>query len=222
MQNAESATDRNALAAAAFSRGLGFDMVLALKDGKEGLAEFDKQARASGGFLSEQMTKDAARAQDALDNLKRTVSTTAIAFGAQFAGEIAAVADWFRTKLPNAIKAAAASFVTIGRIAAASAAALVQFFSGNFAGAAELGNISFGDIFRQAVDDVETAFGNLGSGGGGAGGDGNQSEPAEGPAQKTTAEESVKQTQLLERQEALTVQLIDGVRTITNLPAVAG
>lgn len=220
MRNAENATDRNALAAAAFSRGLGFDMVLALKGGEEALAEFDKQARASGGYLSEQMTKDAARAQDAIDNLKRTVSTTAIAFGAQFADEIADVADWFRTRLPNAIKATAVAFSTVGRIIGVAGAALGAFFSGDFGTARELGNITFGDIFRDAQAAVDKAFGNLGNSGGKA-----EEDPeaaGESPTQKVIAEESTKQTQLMETQQQLTVQLIDGVRTITNIPARAG
>ncbi|MDZ7750126.1 MAG: hypothetical protein U5S82_00335 [Gammaproteobacteria bacterium] len=222
MQDAGTQADRNAIAAAAFSKSLGLDLVLALQGGSEGLREFDKEARKTSRFMTKQMVEDSEKAGDAFDNLAHSIKGTAFAMGATFADELAATADFLRTALPNAIKAAAATFLTLVRVAAASAAAIKQFFSGNFAGAAELGSLTFGDIFKQAVDDVDKAFARpeSGQGSGSAGASGESQKDSEAAA--ATAQATTEMRGLMERQNELSSQVVDGIRQITNQPAVAG
>jgi len=80
IQNAESATERAAIANAAFSRS-GIGMVNFLRDGSAGLATFKASAEAAGTVMSEELIRNAERFNDQLTTLKlRATSAIGIPF----------------------------------------------------------------------------------------------------------------------------------------------
>lgn len=73
IKNASTATDRAAIANAAFSRS-GIDMVNMLKDGKKGLGEFQRAAHDAGLVIEESLLRTAEDVNDAWDTAIETLS----------------------------------------------------------------------------------------------------------------------------------------------------
>lgn len=66
MGNMETASDKAALGAAAFSRSAGVEMVNMLKKGSKGLEEMSQQAKDAGAVLDEQLIRQAEKTNDSL------------------------------------------------------------------------------------------------------------------------------------------------------------
>ncbi|RLJ20806.1 hypothetical protein DJ031_04660 [bacterium endosymbiont of Escarpia laminata] len=75
IKKADSATERAAIANAAFSRS-GIGMVNMLRDGSAGLDEFSRQAQDAGVVLEESLIRKAERINDRWDTLVSTIGTS--------------------------------------------------------------------------------------------------------------------------------------------------
>jgi nucleoside-triphosphatase THEP1 len=75
MGNMESASDKAALGAAAFSRSAGVEMVNMLKKGSDGLEEMQKEARNTGAVLEDRFVRQAERTNDQLTLMSQVLKT---------------------------------------------------------------------------------------------------------------------------------------------------
>jgi len=92
IQEAELATDKAAIANAAFSRA-GVTMVNLMRDGAEGIEKFATEAHAAGLVIDEELIRNSEVANDKLTVLSKTLSIKATAAVAGYSKEIGDLAD---------------------------------------------------------------------------------------------------------------------------------
>lgn len=117
--------------------------------GASGLKEMAKSAQV----LSTEGAAHAAAANDAMTVLSETVSGLARAFAVELAPSIGKAFSTLTQTLPNIIAAVEAAVQTVGQTIGAMGATVAALFRGDFAGAAAIGKISVGDIYREALDE---------------------------------------------------------------------
>lgn len=77
IKGAVSPSDQFVLAAEAFGRGAGADMVLVLKEGADGLLRFGQEAQRTGQVIREDLVRQAQEVDDKFDQLAGTLATFA-------------------------------------------------------------------------------------------------------------------------------------------------
>lgn len=102
MGEAEAATDKAALANAAFSRA-GVDMVRLLGDGGKYLDEWKRKAEALGIVIEEDMLRNAENAKDQLSIMSQVIKTKVIQAVVQLAPAISRLGDAFAEALPRIV-----------------------------------------------------------------------------------------------------------------------
>lgn len=132
IENASTATDKAAIANAAFSRA-GVTMVNLLRDGSDGLSDLTSKAEEAGVVIEEELVKNAEKANDALTLLGKKLSTQVNRSVVEHSESIIKLADALSTVIDKAADAAAAveKFTT---------------FAGKLAGAISTGDISVIDL----------------------------------------------------------------------------
>ena len=100
IQNATKATDKAAIANAAFSRA-GISMVLMMKNGAAGLREMRKEAYSLGIILDEQTIRKAEEANDKLDIMARVIKTNLIKQLVKLSPQIIKVGNAFAAAIPK-------------------------------------------------------------------------------------------------------------------------
>lgn len=186
MGQTASATDRAAIASAAFSRA-GIKMVNFVKNGAAGLNKMRQEARDLGIVLNEDFIRASENANDQLEKLTRTLKTQATTAVIQFAPQIAEMAQLFTEAIIDMRKAQkeladdvsidvwGENFVDVIAFAADSARAAYKVIGGGFkivgktlaAGSAQLVSLFQGDfkaigaIGREWLKDMKAIFGDL-------------------------------------------------------------
>lgn len=125
------------------------DLLPMIEGGAAGLQEMAKSAMVVGSEGAAQ----AARANDSMTKLSNTVRGLGEIFALELAPGIADALEALGSRLPTILAAVSASFKTVGRVIGAVAATVGQILKGNFSAAASIGNISIGEIYKQAVDE---------------------------------------------------------------------
>ncbi len=100
IQNATKATDKAAIANAAFSRA-GISMVNMMKNGAAGLREMKKEAYDLGIILDEQTIRKAEEANDKLDIMARVIKTSVIKQLVKLSPQIIKVGNAFADAIPK-------------------------------------------------------------------------------------------------------------------------
>jgi len=127
----------------------GVAMLQMFGEGSAGLDKLREAARKAGVTLTEEGAAGAERANDAMAQLKATISGLAQAFAIQLAPEIGTALEWVVSVIPKLL----AGFKTLGKVIGAIAATAAAIFRGDFAGAAAIGNINVGDIYRETLNE---------------------------------------------------------------------
>lgn len=100
IQNATTATDKAAIANAAFSRA-GVSMTLMMKNGAAGLREMKREAYDLGIILDEQTIRKAEEANDKLDIMARVIKTSVIKQLVKLSPQIIKVGNAFADAIPK-------------------------------------------------------------------------------------------------------------------------
>lgn len=100
IQNATNATDRAAIANAAFSRA-GVAMTLMMRNGASGLREMKREAYDLGIILDEQTIRKAEEANDKLDIMARVIKTNVIKQLVKLSPQIIKVGNAFANAIPK-------------------------------------------------------------------------------------------------------------------------
>ena len=93
MDGMKSQSDKASLAAAAFGRAAGVDMVNMLQDGAAGIDKARGQAQALGLVLSDSLIREAEKAGDTLDTLAMVLNTNLTVAVARIAPELRSMAE---------------------------------------------------------------------------------------------------------------------------------
>lgn len=216
VKKAGTETDRTAIITAAFGRA-NAGMVEILRNGKEGLDAFRQAARDNTTILSKEMTDGAERANDAISDLSKAISTAGTAFGAHFAPEIEKAAralKGFILLLPGLARATAdAASGALAHVLAVAAS-----ISGNQKLAESLKSIggdlqrSSGSGFFDELQGKNAGVGQMEFGGG-------EPQKIEDPKGN---ELTLDQNQVLKEQTTVLIEMRDGIKTLVNAPAIAG
>lgn len=121
--------------------------------GSAGMAEAADEAERLGVLLSQADAEGAARANDAMQRLKNTISGVARTMSIELAPGIAEFLENFGKKIPAILASVKAAFLGVGSVIGGVAAALGAAFSGEFSQAANILR-SIPDQTRAAISEA--------------------------------------------------------------------
>lgn len=119
MGKLENASDRAALAAAAFGKSAGVDMAVMVKDGAAGIEEMRQRARDLGLVMDEELVRKAERAKDTLETLSAVLRTQLSQSILETIPNVDALGDKIARAIPKAVQSVKDTLKTLPGAASA-------------------------------------------------------------------------------------------------------